>query len=60
MRFLFWVCVALIVVSATMSTNLWRELRAEHAQAASLRTQISEAAVRERAALAQTRQEGSQ
>jgi len=53
MRILFWFCAALLVVSATMSTHLWRGLRAEREQTASLQTQIDAAAVRERV-LAQT------
>jgi type II secretory pathway pseudopilin PulG len=43
MRYLFWFCAALIVVSVTMSTNLRRELRAERERAAELRTQITAA-----------------
>jgi len=42
MRFLFWFCAALIVVSVTMSTNLWRELRSERELAAELSEQISQ------------------
>jgi hypothetical protein len=53
MRILFWFCAALLVVSATMSTHLWRGLRAEREQTASLQMQIDAAAVRERV-LAQT------
>jgi hypothetical protein len=59
MRFLFWFCAALIVVSATMSMNLWRELRTEREQAIDLRMQISDAVARERAASRQIRQDGS-
>ena len=60
MRFRFWFCAALIVVSATMSANLWRELRAGREQAAELRMRISEAAVRERAISVQAGREGLQ
>jgi hypothetical protein len=59
MRFLFWFCAALIVISATMSANLWRELRAEREQAVDLRLQISDAVAHERAVSGQTRQNGT-
>jgi hypothetical protein len=59
MRFLFWLCAALIVVSGTMSANLWRELRAEREQVAALRMQISAAVDREQAALVRAQQEAS-
>src|SRR5690606_28957453 len=50
MRFLFWFCAALMVVSLTVSTNLWRELRTERGQAAGLRAELTEALNRAAAA----------
>jgi hypothetical protein len=49
MRSVLWVCAALIVVAGVMSTNLWRELRAERELSASLRTQLAQ--VRDRKAM---------
>ena len=43
MRNLFLVFAALILASGVVSTNLWRQLRAERAVTASLRTQLDEA-----------------
>jgi hypothetical protein len=43
MRSLLWVCAALVVIEGIMSTNLWRELRAERELVDSLRIQVAEA-----------------
>jgi hypothetical protein len=48
MRYLFWLCAVLVVVTGAMSTNLWRALRAEREQTVALQTQIDAATVRER------------
>jgi len=48
MRSLFWVCAAAIVISCVASVNLWRELRAEHESATSLRGQLEQATIPER------------
>jgi hypothetical protein len=42
MRSVLWVCAALVVVVGVMSTNLWRELRAERELSASLRIQLTQ------------------